>query len=130
MDHKCRPEDAGTFFKKFAGEKSPRKTNSSDEIHPITLEEKILLLKLAYNWFTNILKTAETATQKQGEIIQQLENTILFLSTEQELATTGNLEGKNTNMVLEVIISRLLETGNLVKAERICMKSDVVCNST
>jgi hypothetical protein len=42
-------------------------------------------------------------------------------STEAELITKNAKEDDNNKMVLDIIVSRLLESGNLLKAERICM---------
>jgi hypothetical protein len=53
------------------------------------------------------------------EHLEELENTIVFVSTEIELIQSkeGN---ENEEHVLDVIIGRLLENLNVIKAERIC----------
>ena len=92
----------------------------------IRLSEKLSLLTLASDWVkgiyskqrqTNLQNKTKKTQQDIFDMEEQLENEILFLSTE---ISMQNREEITRDQILDVVIGKLLEADKYGKAEKVC----------
>ncbi|PRP81729.1 hypothetical protein PROFUN_10829 [Planoprotostelium fungivorum] len=124
--------------------------NESQRENSMTIPEKILLLSLAQNWYSGhgctvsnnrmqpaallALKSSpkipsdkEPVEKKENSMHYNLENEILYWTTKLELETVDSMTSSQKHKVLDVIVGRFLESGNLTRAERICSQYNYEC---
>eukprot|EP01117_Protostelium_nocturnum_P006154 TRINITY_DN2217_c0_g3_i1.p1 TRINITY_DN2217_c0_g3~~TRINITY_DN2217_c0_g3_i1.p1 ORF type:complete len:1358 (-),score=501.49 TRINITY_DN2217_c0_g3_i1:43-3693(-) len=132
IERKGESTSVGNFFLNYA-------RNSS----PIIRSEKIFLLSLAQNWFVEKKETIPfspiSGVKRQAsltwdsafenvsargnvseDLLNQIENEIIFLSTEMEQSLSNSQDSEQKKRVLDTIVGRFLESGNLSRAEKIC----------